>query len=43
MKEGEKSASVVNKSKIVGAIDMDTLISSLARPEISDAGNSNQN
>ena len=40
VKEGKKSASVVNKSKIVGTIDMDTLISSLARPEISDAENS---
>ena len=36
VREGEKSASVVNKLKIVGGIDIGTLIFSLARPEIPD-------
>ena len=43
VREGEKSASVVNKLKIIGDIDIDTLISSLARPEIPDAASSNHN
>lgn len=35
VRESEKTASVVNNLKTVGGIDIDTLISSLARPEIS--------
>ena len=35
VREGEKSASVVSNLQTVGVIDIDTLISSLARPEVS--------
>ena len=43
VKGSEKSASVVNNSKIIGDIDIDTLIFSLARPEISNSINDKNN
>ena len=43
VREGETSASVVNNSKTVGSIDIGPLIASLARPEITNTTNGEEN